>query len=80
MKVTKLKITAADPATMPGFALIAYMYPGETEWRDPHGGTFSSEEQRQLTTVARGDFADVLLHVGTKYQRLVAVRFAAEFG
>ena len=79
MNVTKLKIVCADPAVMPGHALIAYLYPGETEWRDPHGGTFSADEQRQFGFICTGQFDDVRLHAGTKHERVVDVRLAVEF-
>lgn len=79
MNVTKLKIVCADPAVMPGFALIAYLYPGETEWRDPHGGTFTAEEQVQFHGVATGFISDVMLHGNTRFERVIPVRFVAEF-
>lgn len=58
---------------------LAYLYPGEASWRDPFGGAFSEEEERQLTTVAEGDFREVVLGAGTKFERLVQVRFAVSF-
>ena len=78
MNVTKLKLVCDDLPQ--GFTTLAYLYPGEAAWRDPHGGDFTAEEQRQMFGVAEGDFAEVFMHAGTKHQKMLTVRLAADFG
>lgn len=52
MNVKRLLVICYDLPE--GFTTVAYLYPGEDAWRDPHGGTFSPGEQTQLFNVAAG--------------------------
>ncbi len=75
MNVTKLRII-----DIVNNRDLAYLYPGEGTWRDPFGGDFTPDEQNQLVAVAEDGFQTVTLHIGTKHERTVHVRFAATFG
>jgi len=58
---------------------VAYLYPGEVEWRDPFGGYFTEDEQAMFRRVACGTAQSLVISAGTKWEAVVRCRLAAKF-
>lgn len=53
------------------YDVVAIMRADETEFSDPHGGTFSDGEKWDFRRIAVGVMDTIGLHVGTKFQKRV---------